>query len=131
MAMILAVDDRSTNRDFLVTLLTYRGHRVLQAAEVLFEPRELLVGGRLLVTHHQLLLIQLLRAARELVLSIRQRVFFLLTSAHAGSRLCFENRRSGSGVSIVDFREGGQAGAVASPYLRGVEWFRPPDGRIN
>ncbi|HYI05151.1 MAG TPA: response regulator, partial [Reyranella sp.] len=33
MAMILAVDDRSTNRDFLVTLLTYRGHRVLQAAD--------------------------------------------------------------------------------------------------
>jgi PAS domain S-box-containing protein len=33
MAMILAVDDRSRNRDFLVTLLTYRGHRVLQAAD--------------------------------------------------------------------------------------------------
>jgi CheY-like chemotaxis protein len=33
MAMILAVDDRSTNRDFLMTLLTYHGHRVLQAAD--------------------------------------------------------------------------------------------------
>ncbi len=33
MATILVVDDRPTNRDFLVTLLGYRGHRLLQAAD--------------------------------------------------------------------------------------------------
>ncbi|MBY0319995.1 MAG: response regulator [Reyranella sp.] len=33
MATILAVDDRPANLDFLSTLLAYRGHRVLQAAD--------------------------------------------------------------------------------------------------
>jgi two-component system cell cycle sensor histidine kinase/response regulator CckA len=33
MAVILIVDDRPTNRDFLVTLLGYRGHRLLEAAD--------------------------------------------------------------------------------------------------
>ena len=33
MATILIVDDRQTNRDFLVTLLGYRGHRLLEAAD--------------------------------------------------------------------------------------------------
>jgi GAF domain-containing protein/DNA-binding response OmpR family regulator len=33
MATILVVDDRPTNRDFLVTLLGYRGHGLLEAAD--------------------------------------------------------------------------------------------------
>ena len=33
MATILVVDDRSVNRDFLVTLLGYVGHSVLQASD--------------------------------------------------------------------------------------------------
>ena len=33
MATILIVDDRSVNREFLVTLLAYGGHRLLQAAD--------------------------------------------------------------------------------------------------
>ena len=33
MATILIVDDRPINRDFLVTLLGYRGHRLLEAAD--------------------------------------------------------------------------------------------------
>ena len=33
MATILIVDDRATNRQFLVTLLGYVGHRVLEAAD--------------------------------------------------------------------------------------------------
>lgn len=32
MAIILVVDDRPTNREFLVTLLSYQGHRLLEAA---------------------------------------------------------------------------------------------------
>src|SRR5438094_10400787 len=32
-ATILIVDDRPSNREFLVTLLGYRGHRLLQAAD--------------------------------------------------------------------------------------------------
>jgi signal transduction histidine kinase len=33
MALILIVDDRATNREFLVTLLGYSGHRLLEAAD--------------------------------------------------------------------------------------------------
>jgi CheY-like chemotaxis protein len=33
MATILVVDDAPTNREFLVTLLGYRGHRLLEAAD--------------------------------------------------------------------------------------------------
>src|SRR5881396_116884 len=33
MATILVVDDRAANRDFLVTLLGYRGHHLLEAAD--------------------------------------------------------------------------------------------------
>ena len=33
MATILIVDDRPTNREFLVTLLGYAGHRLLEAAD--------------------------------------------------------------------------------------------------
>src|SRR2546421_29321 len=33
MATILIIDDRPTNRDFLVQLLSYRGHRTLEAAD--------------------------------------------------------------------------------------------------
>jgi two-component system, cell cycle sensor histidine kinase and response regulator CckA len=33
MATILVVDDRPTNRDFLLTFLGYRGHRLLEAAD--------------------------------------------------------------------------------------------------
>jgi CheY-like chemotaxis protein len=34
MSTILIVDDLSANRKFLVTLLGYHGHRLLEAAEV-------------------------------------------------------------------------------------------------
>ena len=33
MALILIVDDRATNREFLVTLLGYSGHQLLEAAD--------------------------------------------------------------------------------------------------
>jgi CheY-like chemotaxis protein len=33
MATLLVVDDRPTNRNFLVTLLGYRGHRLPEAAD--------------------------------------------------------------------------------------------------
>lgn len=33
MATILIVDDRPVNREFLVTLLSYGGHRLLEAAD--------------------------------------------------------------------------------------------------
>ena len=33
MATILVVDDRAVNREFLTTLLGYRGHRVLEAGD--------------------------------------------------------------------------------------------------
>ena len=33
MATILVVDDRAENREFLVTLLGYRNHRVLEARD--------------------------------------------------------------------------------------------------
>ena len=33
MATILVVDDNATNREFLVTLLGYSGHRVLEAGD--------------------------------------------------------------------------------------------------
>ena len=33
MATILIVDDKPVNRQFLVTLLGYRGHRLLEAAD--------------------------------------------------------------------------------------------------
>ena len=33
MATILVVDDRPTNRELLVTLLTYKGHRLLEAGD--------------------------------------------------------------------------------------------------
>ena len=33
MATILVVDDHPTNREFLVTLLGYKGHRLIEAAD--------------------------------------------------------------------------------------------------
>ena len=33
MASILVVDDRPTNREFLVTLLGHKGHRLLEASD--------------------------------------------------------------------------------------------------
>ena len=33
MATILIVDDRALNREYLVTLLGYKGHRLLEAAD--------------------------------------------------------------------------------------------------
>lgn len=33
MAVILVVDDRELNREFLVTLLRYRGHELMEASE--------------------------------------------------------------------------------------------------
>ena len=33
MAKILVIDDRAVNREFLVTLLGYKGHRMLEASD--------------------------------------------------------------------------------------------------
>jgi PAS domain S-box-containing protein len=84
MAMILAVDDRSTNRDFLVTLLTYRGHSVLQAADgtealaVLVEtPVDLVVTDILMPTMDGY---ELVRRMREEPSTAKVPVIFFTTS---------------------------------------------------
>lgn len=73
MATILVVDDRATNRDLIVTLLKYKGHRALEAADgaeglalARSQHPELVISDILMPTMDGYELVRQLRADREL-----------------------------------------------------------------